>query len=85
MPMLAVCSSLQCDYQIQLQDPKMGTSVETPQRCPKCGGAMIDSCPSCRFPLIGSLNEKHLRCEVCHQDIRKASDLCRDERPQLKD
>ena len=71
MPLFAICSGLDCDYQIQLQDNKDGTSVDTPRECPKCRAPMIVLCPRCQFPLVRNLDAKNPRCPVCRQDICK--------------
>jgi hypothetical protein len=72
MPPVAICSQTGCDYRIELQDNKIGTSIETPLQCPKCGTPIVAFCPCCRFPLLGHFDMENPRCAVCRQDIRTA-------------
>jgi primosomal protein N' len=72
MPMFAICSSFDCDYQVQLQDARKGTSVDKPTECPKCKSPIIALCPHCKFPLVAQLDRKYTWCVVCRQNIRKA-------------
>jgi primosomal protein N' len=71
MPLFVICSSFDCDYQVQIQDNKKGTSAETPPYCPKCSSPIIALCPHCKFPLVAQLDRQYTRCVVCRQDIRK--------------
>jgi len=70
MAVLAICSSITCNFNLKLQDPARGLSIPTPQRCPECMAPVITACPECGFPILEPLNP-NCRCEVCHADLRK--------------
>jgi hypothetical protein len=70
MSVLAICSSITCNYRLKLQDPVCGLSIPTPPRCPNCLAPVITACPGCGFPLLEPLNPAS-RCEVCHADLRR--------------
>ena len=67
MPMYAICSSFDCDFQFSLQD----NSAHTPTHCPKCNAHMIALCPHCSFPLVAQVGQRYTRCAVCGHDIRR--------------
>jgi rRNA maturation protein Nop10 len=71
MPPIAICSADGCDFRIKLQDNKAGTSTTTPEKCPKCGAAIISKCPWCGFLLLGNPDSARPVCAVCCTEIRK--------------
>jgi hypothetical protein len=81
MPPIAVCSAPRCDFRVELQKYKEGTSVPTPSNCPACGEAVISVCPQCGFLLLGISGR--LVCEVCRTDIRAAFARLRITPPQF--
>jgi len=70
MPALAICSALNCDFQIGLQDPVKGTAVITPLQCPSCGSKVLSLCPSCGFLLVSPLNKEQPTCSLCGCNIK---------------
>jgi hypothetical protein len=72
MPPIAICSAAGYTFRIELQDSKAGTSTATPEKCPKCGAAIISICPWCNFLLLGKLDLEHPTCPMCCVEIRKA-------------
>jgi predicted RNA-binding Zn-ribbon protein involved in translation (DUF1610 family) len=72
MPPIAICSADSCSFRIELQDAKAGTSTATPEKCPKCGAAIISICPRCNFLLLGKLDSERPICPMCCVEIRKA-------------
>lgn len=72
MPPIAICSADSCTFRIELQDSRAGTSTATPEKCPKCGAAIISICPWCGFLLLGKIDLQRPRCPMCCVEIRKA-------------
>jgi hypothetical protein len=64
----ALCSNLECDFTLELQDKISGLPIETPKECPSCKSQMISLCPNCGFLLIG--NSHGPICGLCKADIR---------------
>jgi hypothetical protein len=71
MSLLAICSSMYCDFRLRLQDADRGVSIPTPSSCPRCDSFLLTYCPVCEFPLTVNLNPE-CRCEVCQCDLRRA-------------
>lgn len=72
MPVVAICSSVACDFRIQLQNLIEGTSTPAPITCPGCACPMISLCPRCGFLLVELPGRDPERCNICHADIRVA-------------
>ncbi len=72
MPPLAICSSSNCTYAVELHDNKNGTSLDTPDKCPVCKAPIISLCPQCGFLLLGEIDPSSPRCMVCRYPIRQA-------------
>jgi hypothetical protein len=64
MPPLVICSRLQCDFVLALQDRERGESTLTPLSCPVCDSEVIAFCPECGFPTLGSVEERQITCKV---------------------
>ena len=64
----AICSNSSCDFSIKLHDIEAGSSIETPQECPRCASAIISTCPECGFLLTGNPLATH--CFLCQSDLK---------------
>lgn len=71
MSLLAICSSLICEFRLRLQDNEKGNSISTPPSCPRCGAFLMTYCPLCGFPILANQSLKD-RCTVCNCDMRRA-------------
>jgi hypothetical protein len=71
MPLLVICSRLQCDFVLALQDRERGESTPTPLFCPVCDSEVITFCPGCGFPILSSVEQRQITCKVCRSDLRR--------------
>lgn len=71
---VAVCTSRECGFVVDLWDLANGRSLPSPRCCPQCGAATSTTCPMCGFLLLGAPGAKVVRCQMCQHDLQRPLD-----------